>query len=517
MQKIAVLVSLGLLVLVGCGQPASEPVEAAQYEADWESLSQHPNPDWLIDAKFGIYAHWGVYSVPAFSTEWYGKFMYEPANTRGVYEHHLDKYGGPARFGYREFVPKFKAENYDPAAWAELIGKSGAKYAGFAVVHHDGFTLWDSNVNRWNAGQMGPKRDLYGELATELRQRDLKLLATFHHIRTFNWFLPESKEALERGQREGWDLFDPEYADLYWNEHTSTYEEFIEMWRAKIKEVTDKYQPDLFWFDGGEFQTDGATGNVTSILSYYLNQAEVWGREVDVLNKFHHSGKFNFPEQFGVLTYEQGRDRAERVSRPWIDDISISESAWGYKTDIAYREANHLLDGLIDRVARGGGLLLSLAPMADGTIPPGQQDILLEMGRWLARNGEAIYGTRTWKIHAEGDLAKLMEELTSDISHRQHPRWVFKKTSAEDIRFTRKGNELYAIALGWPETGKLTIETLGQQTQVSDGGIDSVTLLGAGEVEWTRSAGGLTIDLPTEKPGDHAYVFKINVKGTLAQ
>ena len=307
-----------LAVCVACGGAPTETAEAPAppYEASWESLTQHEVPEWLQDAKFGIYAHWGPYSVPAFGHEWYGMRMYDPSNVRGIYEHHMQTYGGPLKFGYREFIPRFKAQQFDPKGWADLVRRSGAKYAGIAVVHHDGFLLWDSDVNRWNAGEMGPKRDLFGELAAEIRNAGLKVIATFHHIRTFNWYLPQDPEAVERGKREGWDLFDPEYADLYWNEHTGKQEDFIAEWRAKVTEVIDKYSPDVLWFDGGLFQEEAAEADVQRLLAYYYNSAVENGKEVEVLNKLPTSMKFNFPEEFGMLTYEAGRDRPDYVERP---------------------------------------------------------------------------------------------------------------------------------------------------------------------------------------------------------
>lgn len=499
-----------LVMLTACGAEAPQQDATEQkYEASWESIKQHEVPEWLMDAKFGIYAHWGPYSVPAFATEWYGKEMNSPGDRRGVFDHHMKKYGGPAKFGYHKFIPMFKAEKFDPAQWADLIAKSGARYAGIAVVHHDGFGMWDSDVNRWNAGKMGPKRDIYGELVTELRKKPgMKTIATFHHIRTFNWFLPRDEKYIERAKEENWAILDPEYKDFYWNEYTSTQEEFMAVWNAKVREVMDKYQPDVVWFDGGKFQEDGAVATVTELLAYYLNKGMEWGKEVEILNKLPTTMQWNFPRGVGVLTYEQGRDRPPAEDLPWIDDMSISETAWGYKTDISYRDPSRVIDGLVDRVARGGGLILSLAPMADGTIPQGQQDILLAMGGWFDVNGEAIFGTRPWKIHAEGDTEKL-------ITKGEHPKWEFKNTTAEDIRFTTKGNDLYAIVLDWPAGGKLTIKTLGEGTKISGGGVDSVEMLGAGPVEWTRDADGLTIGLPSEKPCDYAYSFKIKVKGTL--
>lgn len=513
---------IAVLVVVCGGWTFGDTVIAADpptgpYQPSWKSLTTHEVPNWLLDAKFGIYAHWGVYSVPAFGNEWYAKRMYDKKDRLGVYDFHRKTYGDPAVFGYKDLVPLFKAEKFDPDGWADLVAKSGAKYAGIAVVHHDGFLLWDSDVNRWNAGNMGPKRDLYGELVQSFRAKGLKTIATFHHIRTFNWYLPgtggfgegSDNRRLAEAKAAGWDLFDPKYADLYWNETTGTYEDFIEEWKAKVKEVADKYQPDVMWFDGGSFQTEESQHHVLEILSYYLNRGAQWGKPVEVLNKLPTSMKFNFPEQFGVLTFEEGRDRVAPVQRPWIDDQKISTFGWGYLKGQQYKSANEILDGLIDRVSRGGGLLLSLCPMADGTINEGQKQVLLKMGQWLSQNGEAIYGSRTWKIPAEGDESKL-------IKKGQHPSWKFDNCDASDIRFTRKGNTLYAIALGWPADRKLLIKTLGTGTKLADGPIRKVTLLGSpSEIEWTHTADGLRVTMPTKRPNEIAYALRIEVEGEL--
>ena len=203
------------------------------YQASWESLTQHQIPQWFRDGKFGLYAHWGIYAVPGFGNEWYGKWMYDPSHE--IHQKHVERFGSPAQFGYKDFIPQFTAEHYDPDEWAELFAASGAGYAGFSLAHHDGFGLWDSDVYRWNVGKMGPQRDLYGELATALRGRGLRLVAPFHIVRGYNWFLAGwnqwdqtfDAEAVARGLAEGWDLFDPEYADFYWIQQTSKFADFF--------------------------------------------------------------------------------------------------------------------------------------------------------------------------------------------------------------------------------------------------------------------------------------------------
>jgi len=480
-----------------------------KYKPTWKSLTDREPAQWLLDAKFGIYAHWGLYSVPAHRTEWYAKWMYDKNSS--IHEYHVKTYGDPSKFGNKDFIPMFKAEKYDPNEWADLIAASGAKYAGIAVVHHDGFLLWDSKINRWNAGNMGPKRDLYGELVRSLRRKPaMKVIATFHHIRTFDWHLPNDKQARDEARKAGWDLFDPNYADLYWNQYTGKYEDFIAEWKAKVKEVIDKYQPDVLWFDGGKFQDADSQHYVLELLSYYLNRAEQWGSQVEVLNKLPMNKRFNFPHDFGVLTFENGRDRPAVVDRPWIDDLPISTDSWCYVQGQTYRPVNEILHGLIDRVSRGGGLLLSLCPKADGTINAEQQQILLTMGKWLRQNGQAIYGTRPWKVHHEGPIDKLQYE------RRGHSRWRFKNCNAEDIRFTCKENTLYAITLGCPNANKLTIKTLAADTRLSSEGIDGISLLGSNEtIRWSQNTEALVIELPKKLPNDIALAFAIRVKGEL--
>ena len=233
------------------------------YQPTWESLVQHELPGWFSEGKFGLYAHWGIYSVPGFGNEWYGKWMNDPAHE--IHRRHIEQFASPADYGYTKFIKGFTAEHFDPDEWAELFAASGARYAGFSLAHHDGFGLWDSDVYRWNVGKMGPKRDLYGELAAALRARDLRLVAPFHIIRGFNWFLAGwnqwdqtfDADAVERGMAEGWELFDPDFADFYWVQQTSKFEDFFEQWQLKVREVIDKYQPDMMWFDGGKFRDEG--------------------------------------------------------------------------------------------------------------------------------------------------------------------------------------------------------------------------------------------------------------------
>ena len=461
------------------------------YQASWESLTQHEVPQWFSDSKFGLYAHWGIYSVPGFGNEWYGKWMNDPSHE--IYRQHCQRFGSPADYGYTRFIDGFSAEHYDPQEWADLFANSGTRYAGFSLAHHDGFGLWDSDVYRWNVGKMGPKRDLYGELATALRQRDLRLVAPFHIIRGFNWFLAGwnqwdqtfDKAAIERGLAEGWELFDPDLADFYWVQQTSQFEDFFQQWQLKVREVIDKYQPDMMWFDGGKFREDGYEDTALEILAHYLNQARGWGKEVLVLNKLPVSMQYNFHPDFGVINFEKGRDRPPVYERPWNDDMRIGDQSWGWVENQQYASGHTLLSKLIDCSARGGTMMLSLSPKPDGTIPDGQRQPLLQMGEWLRWNGQAIYNTVPWTTHAEGDEDKLI------VERRGHKFWEYDNCNGDDRRYTQSkdGKTVYAMALGIPERS-VTFAALDESVAV-----EHVSLLESDQpVQWAQSAGGLTID-----------------------
>lgn len=480
------------------------------YQPNWESLISYGVPEWFTDAKFGLYAHWGLYSVPGFGNEWYGKWMYDPDHD--VHKEHSKRFGSPAEFGYKDFIPQFTAEHFNPDEWADLFKQSGAHYAGFSLAHHDGFGLWDSDVYRWNVGKMGPKRDLYGELATALRKQDMRLVAPFHIIRGYNWFLAGwnqwdqtfNEAMVEQGKAEKWDLFDPDYADFYWVQQTSKFEDFFAQWQAQVREVVDKYQPDMMWFDGGKFREDGYESVALEILAHYLNQSVSWDKRVLVLNKLPVSMEYNFHPDFGAINFESGRDRPTEFDRPWNDDMRIGDQSWGWVENQTYVTGHTLLSKLIDCTSRGGTMMLSLSPKADGTIPDGQQQPLRDMGAWLQVNGEAIYNTRPWTTHAEGDVEKMIDRS------RQHPTWVYDKCNADDRRYTRSkdGKTVYAMTLGIPQKS-VTFEALNPSVSV-----ESVTLIGSdAPVDWQQTDAGMTINTShTTFNSDLAAAWQIQLR-----
>ena len=477
------------------------------FEADWASLARHEAaPEWFRDSKLGIYFHWGVYSVPAYSTEWYPRLMHLPGHP--VWTHHLATYGHPSEFGYHDFVPRFTAENFDPEEWAELFQQTGARFAGPVAEHHDGFSMWASEVTPWNAGSKGPKRDITGELAASLRKRGMKLITTFHHARNLQRYHTLLKESEFDGDfNVNWNshypLFegmppssdDPELAMLYGKVPEARW--LREVWLGKLKEVIDKYQPDLIWFDSWldeipeEYQKEFA--------AYYLNDAAARGAEVVILRK-----QDDLPLDFTVLDHEKSRmsGASEHV---WMTDDTISRGSWCYTTDLEIKPASEIIHALADTVSKNGVVLLNISPMADGTIPGDQRETLRGIGEWMQANGEAIYDTRPWVTYGEGPTKE------PEGGFEDHEKFLELRYSSADVRYTQSkdGGTVYAILLGSPEPGSsVTLEAF-----ASAGDVESVSLLASEDaVEWAPAEAGLTVGAPASKIDTAAVAYRIRMR-----
>ena len=368
--------------------------------------------------------------------------------------------------------------------------------------------MWDSEFTRWDSKETGPKRDLYGELVSSIRSADpeMKILACFHHMRSNGWFFTKDTLLRKSARDEGWDIYDPEFADFYRNPKTEPKGEFLTEWKSKVKEVIDNYQPDVIWFDGGGFRSEENEPATLEVLTHFYNTQQSKGSAVEVINK-----KTNFHPDFGLRNFEKGGNRPPKLDFNWVDDLNIANRGWCYTHNISYRSVNEIIDGFIDRVSRGGGLMLSISPMADGTIPEEQKQILKELGDWMKVNGEGIYETRKWKIETEGPDDKFQYDSGSKMM------WTFSDNGAStDIRFTRKGDRLFAYLLDWPESGEALIKSLGTGNKFSSGEISGVKLMGyEGEISWSRDENGLKIILPDEKVSEYAVGFEIVVKGEL--
>jgi alpha-L-fucosidase len=453
------------------------------YRPNWKSLKTHEaHPEWFLDGKIGIYFHWGVYTVPAHGNEWYMRKMHitEGNPKQSYYEHHQKTWGEPDKFGYHDFVPLFKAEHFDADDWAELFVRSGARWAGPVCEHHDGYSMWDSDMTPWNAMDTGPKRDVTGELEKAIKKRNLKFVTTFHHERSRNW-VPRV---------EGWPTTsdDPVLQFLYMN--VSEYL-FNNIFQAKLGEAIDKYKPDLIWFDGK--LSDILEPTHLNFLAYYFNRAAEWGQDVMVTTK-----KLQYPQEVSVLDFEKGRTAA-LTPYPWLNDDTISTGSWCYTDTLQVKPARVVLHDFIDSVSKNGHLLLNLSPKSDGTIPQDQRDCLMAFGDWLKRNGESIYETRPWLEFGEGPTR--MERAGS---HQKE----FLNYTAKDIRYTRSkdGKALYAIAMGTPEDG-LVSPTILQINPSKKGKVELVHP--KMELDFEVKGERLKIFVPKNLPVDFAYAFKL--------
>ncbi|HDY88424.1 MAG TPA: alpha-L-fucosidase [bacterium] len=481
-------------LIAACTNDVSQ-TSKVKYEPTWESLRQHTTPEWFKDAKFGIYFHWGAYSVPAFDNEWYPRHMYQKDSK--VFEFHRENFGPQSEFGYKDFIPMFKAENFNPDEWAELFKKAGAQFAGPVAEHHDGFAMWDSGLTKWDAADMGPKRDTTGELARAIRKQGMKFVVSFHH--GFHW------KFFEPSYEGDYDTKDPEYTAVdriyppFHEKETPESEEFLNLWEAKIKEVIDKYEPDYMWFDFG-WREPTFEEYKKSIIAYYYNKAEELGKEVVVSHKDDH-----LPPGVAVLDIERGK-LDTLTTLDWITDTSVDRKSWCYIKNPDYKSVNTIVDNLVDRVSKNGNLLLNIGPRPDGTIPDEQKKLLLDIGEWLDVNGEAIYGTRYWKIYGEGP---------TKIKAGSFGEKDIKDYTVQDIRFTTKDSILYAICLDWPER-EFNIKSLSSTSNLCTEKIIEITMLGNNEkLKWSRDKDALTIMTPTEKPCEHAFVFKISFQDVL--
>ncbi len=500
MQKVLLLL-ISVFLIAGCVKTSKLERKAPQYEPNWESLKQYEIPTWFNDAKFGIFIHWGPYAVPAYGSEWYPRLMYMDTATfsaqlklgaegpNPVYTYHKTKWGDQKEFGYKDFIPMFQAEQFNAEAWIDLFKRAGARYVVPVAEHHDGFAMYDSKFTRWNAKIMGPHRDILGELFEAGRKQGLKMGASSHFA--FNWAYYNKKNHF--------DTVDPEYADLYSKKGPQldepVSEEFKQLWWNRTTDIIDQYQPDILWFDFFWDQPAFAEYH-PKLAAYYYNKGLEWNKEVVLQDKnFKHD---YFPEGTFVHDLERGK-MAGIKKMPWQTDTSVGKNSWGYVTNWLSKDANSIIDDLIDIVSKNGCMLLNIGPMADGTIPQDQQDILLEIGEWLDINGEAIYDTRCYTVYGEGPT-EVSEGYMSE--HNKD-----RSFTAADIRFTTKEGKLFALLFEWPESAAITIRTLDSDTEP----LQSIQMLGSPEaLQWSQDTAGLHIVLPKKKPCDHAWVFEMN-------
>jgi len=478
MRKILLLITVVFVI---------DAVQAQErFQANWESLQKYETPDWFRDAKFGIFIHWGVYSVPAFGSEWYPRNMYQEGSDE--FKHQIETYGSTDKTGYKDFIPLFKAEHFDADAWAALFKKAGARYVVPVAEHHDGFAMYETSMSKWNAAEMGPHKDIIGLLSVAVRKQGLIFGLSSHRIEHW-WFM-------NGGRRFKSDVMDPKYADFYGparEENETPSPEYMNDWLLRCTELVDKYKPQLFWFDWW-IEQPAMDPYRKSFAAYYYNQGLAWNKGV-VINYKNRA----FPDGAAVLDIERGKLSGIR-ELPWQTDDAIGNQSWGYTTTNTFKSARYVITNLIDIVSKNGNLLLNIGPRSDGTITDAETQVLLKTGKWLEVNGEAIYGTRPWKIYGEGPT----ESASGSFADQKIP------FNAKDIRFTTRGDTLYAILLGLP-VEKTEIRSLGLDSK--RGIVEKIEMPGStGKIKWVQRKDALEISPAKAYPSEDAVVYKITFK-----
>ena len=490
---------LAMMALVSLGAARAEeavkyelPVAAGPFQASFDSLKTYQCPEWFRDAKFGIWAHWGPQAVPM-EGDWYAQRMYKQGDKD--YKDHLERFGHPSEQGYKDIIPQWKAEKWDPERLMALYKKAGAKYFVSMGTHHDNFFLWNSKLHSYNAVNMGPHRDVVGEWQKAAQKNGLKFGVSEHLGASFTWF-QWSHKADKDGPKAGvpYDGANPKWQELYHfpaepgdTKWYSNNPKWHQQWYNEIKELVDGYHPDLLYSDGGVvFGTEHIVGLSMIAHLYNENAARNGGKCEAIYNcKQKSEGRWVEDLERGIMPKIE--------PNPWQTDTSIGD--WFYNKNWKFRPVSWVIHMLVDNVSKNGNLLLNVVQRPDGTLDPEVETMLEDLAKWNAIHGEAIFGSRPWLVYGEGAVRTKGGHFKEDF-----------KYSAKDIRFTTKGGTLYALALGWPEDGKLLVKTLA----TAAGKISDVALLGSdAKLDWKQTEAGLEVTLPAQKVSEYTAGLKI--------
>ena len=490
---------LALMAVVGLGAARAEdavkfdlPLAAGPFQASFDSLKTYQCPEWFRDAKFGIWAHWGPQAVPM-EGDWYAKKMYAQGDKD--YKDHLERWGHPSEHGYKDIIPLWKAEKWDPERLMELYKKAGAKYFVSMGTHHDNFFLWNSKLHSYNAVNMGPHRDVVGEWQKAAQKNGLKFGVSEHLGASFTWF-QASHGADKTGPKAGvpYDGANPKWQELYhfpaepgdkgWYSNNPKWQQ---QWFNEIKELVDGYHPDLLYSDGGVAFGQQHIVGLSMIAHLYNDNAALHGGKCEVIYncKQHSDGRWVEDLERGIMP--------KIDPYPWQTDTSIGD--WFYNKNWKFRPVSWVIHMLVDNVSKNGNLLLNVVQRPDGSLDPEVEQMLGDLATWNAIHGEAIFGSRPWLVYGEGAVKTKGGHFKEDF-----------KYSAKDVRFTTKGGTLYALALGWPESGKLLVKTLA----TAAGKISDVALLGStAKLDWKQTDAGLEVTLPAQKVSEYTTGLKI--------
>lgn len=459
------------------------------YKDNWGSLSKHKTPEWYRNSKFGIFVCWGIYTVPEYGDEWYPRMMY--LKNQPTYKHHVETYGDVDKFGYKDFLPMFKGEKFNPDELAAAFKESGAKYVQPIAVFCDGFQMYDSDLHEFNCKNYGPKVDFLGEMKKAVEKQNLTFCASSHLAENY-WFF-------NGGRKIKSDVLDPKYADFYGpaalpdevieeDDLTKHYirksgpdKEFLEKWLTSTCEFVDKYHPKVVFFDWW-IENLKFKPYLKKFAAYYYNRALEWGEDVTLTYKHDAYG-------LNCGTYDIERGQMSGINPNfWQCDTSIAKNSWCYTTGNDFKKPNDIICDLIDVVSKNGCMLLNVGPKSDGTLCDEEKAILKQIGKWMRVNGEGIYDTSFWKMFGEGPT-EVPEGYFSDTTRSNY--------TEEDIRYTYKEGNIYAFVLGKPNGKTVTMKALNFPKTGDEMELGTVTLLGSDKtVNYKRDENGLIIEVP---------------------
>lgn len=517
---------------------SGEAITKGPYQPDWQSLKQYKAPEWYKDAKFGIWAHWGAQCQPE-AGDWYARFMYDEGSRQ--YNFHVKKYGHPSKFGFKDVINNWKAENWNPDELMGLYKRAGAQYFVGMANHHDNFDNYNSKYQPWNAVNMGPKKDLIGGWAKAARKQGLHFGVSVHAAHAW-LFYETAQRSDKKGEQMGiaydgkiqkkngkgtwWDGFDPQ--DLYAQNHslsegsdkTSTIHKqwdwkngvvipdkaYCDKFLNRTIDLINKYDPDLVYFDDTALPFWPISDAGLKIAAHlYNNSIKKHGTLQAVLN-----GKILNEEQRQCMVWDIEKGRSNQLE-PFVWQTDTCLGSWHYDRAIfdkhGYKSAKTVIHNLADIVSKNGNMLLSVPVRGDGTIDSDERAVVEEIAVWMETNGDCIFGTRPWKVFGEGPAQENAAALTAQGFNESGG----KPFGSFDYRFTTKGNSLYAIALGWPENGKALIKCLSKGNPLRPEPILRVELLGQGNLKFEQKEDGLEVNLPANKTElNYAYSLKIS-------
>ncbi|THU40184.1 alpha-L-fucosidase [Niastella caeni] len=519
---------------------SSELIAKGPFKPTWESLQNYKTPDWFRDAKFGMWAHWGPQCEPE-AGDWYARAMYQEGSRQ--YKIHLEKYGHPSKFGFKDVINEWKAENWDPEALVSLYKSAGAQYFMAMANHHDNFDLYNSKYQKhWNATRIGPKKDLIAGWAKAAKKNGLPFGVSVHASHAWRWY--ESAQRSDKngayagvpydgkltkadGKGKWWDGLDPQ--ELYAQDHPlsenswnngSVHRQwdwsngvcqpdkaFIEKFYNRTIDLINKYDPEVLYFDDSQFPLWPISDAGLRIAAHLYNKSiKDHGELRAVIN-----GKVLDEHQRKAMVWDIERGQANEIQPlPWQTDTCIG--GWHYERAIyernGYKTAKTVIQTLVDIVSKNGNLMLNIPVRGDGSIDEKERKIVEEIGAWMKANSESIYGTRPWTIFGEGPA----QQAAAALNAQGFNEGKGKPFTSEDIRFATKGDALYATAMGWPEDNKLVIKSLAKNSQYFPAAIQKVEWVATKQsLSFERNENGLIVSLPEKMTDSLSYANVIKV------